>query len=61
MILFEDGTGQPVAGAWAVAADPGFAPQIRNVVTAWDEVYDTFVREFGLVPDLHDGVAFNPG
>ena len=60
MILFEDGTCQPVAGAWAVAADPGFAPQIRNVVTAWDEVYDTFVREFGLVPDLHDGVAFNP-
>jgi hypothetical protein len=60
VILFDDGTIQPAAGAWAVAADPGFAPQIRNVVTAWDEVYDTFVRHLGLIPDLHDGTNFRP-
>ncbi|WP_197022938.1 LodA/GoxA family CTQ-dependent oxidase [Xanthobacter sp. 91] len=60
-IVFEDGTSQDAAGAWATCGDPGFAPQTRNVVTAWDEVYDTFVRALALEPALYADGAFNDG
>lgn len=60
-IVFEDGSVENVVGAWALAGAPGFAPQIRNVVTVWDDVYDLFVRELGLVPELHDGKGYMPG
>lgn len=60
-IVFEDGTTETVVGAWALAGAPGFAPQIRNVVTVWDDVYDLFVRELGLVPELHDGKGYRTG
>ncbi|SHO66620.1 hypothetical protein SAMN02745172_03279 [Pseudoxanthobacter soli DSM 19599] len=60
-LVFEDGSVETVAGAWALAGAPGFAPQVRNVVTVWDDVYDVFVRELGLVPELHDGRGYMPG
>ena len=60
VIVFEDGGAIPVAGAWANTGAPGFAPQTRNVITAWDEIYDTFVRHLGLVPGLFDGGDFDP-
>ncbi|MFO1080738.1 MAG: LodA/GoxA family CTQ-dependent oxidase [Reyranellaceae bacterium] len=59
-IVFEDGSTAVAAGAWAHAGAPGFAPQTRNVVTAWDEVYDTFVRHLGLLPTLFEGGDFDP-
>ncbi|HSU81502.1 MAG TPA: LodA/GoxA family CTQ-dependent oxidase [Thermoanaerobaculia bacterium] len=52
-LVFEDGGVQPVHGAWAVVADPSFAPQILNVVTLWDQIYDTWVRELDLCPEIH--------
>ena len=52
-IVFEDG-GQAMAahGAWVTATDPSFAPQILNVVSMWDDVYDVWVRELELAPDI---------
>ncbi|MEY8204936.1 MAG: LodA/GoxA family CTQ-dependent oxidase, partial [Bermanella sp.] len=57
-IVFEEGEGEPVDsieafGAWVVCGDPAYAPQIRNVVSVWDDVYNMFVRELDLQPNLY--------
>ena len=52
-ILFEDGTVEEAVGAWVVCTDPAYAPQIRNVVSVWDDVYDTWVRELDLRPEIY--------
>lgn len=51
-IVFTDGSKEEAFGAWVVCGDPSYAPQIRNVVSVWDDVYDTFVRELELQPEL---------
>ncbi|WNJ17560.1 LodA/GoxA family CTQ-dependent oxidase [Pontibacter sp. G13] len=51
-IVFDDGSREEAFGAWVVCGDPAYAPQIRNVVSVWDDVYDTFVRKLDLQPDL---------
>lgn len=50
---FDDGSCERAHGAWVVCCDPAYAPQIRNVVSVWDDVYDMFVRELNLQPDLY--------
>jgi hypothetical protein len=57
-LVFSDGSTQPVVGAWVVTGDPGYAPQTRNVVAAWDDVFDIWVRELGLIPSLYSGGAY---
>jgi hypothetical protein len=59
VVVFEDGTLAPVHSAWVIATDPSFAPQIRNVVTLWDDIYDTWVRCLDLAPALFSS-RFNP-
>lgn len=55
-LVFSDGTQLAIAStAWAVSTDPAYAPQIRNVVSLWDEVYDTWARNFALDPSLYSG------
>lgn len=58
-LLFDDGTSEKAHGAWVVCCDPAYAPQIRNVVSVWDNVYDMFVRELKLQPTLFDGEIYN--
>ena len=53
-LVFEDNTTEVAFGAWVVCCDPAYAPQIRNVVSIWDDVYDAWVRELGLQPELYD-------
>ncbi|MBC9877319.1 hypothetical protein G8O24_08160 [Bradyrhizobium sp. INPA01-394B] len=53
-IVFEDGSRATAHGAWVTATDPSFAPQILNVVSMWDDVYDVWVRELELAPDIFD-------
>jgi hypothetical protein len=62
-LVFDDGSMQPVEGAWVVTGDPGYAPQTRNVVSAWDDVFDIWVRQLRLIPSLYtDGFnnAYQP-
>ncbi len=61
-VVFEQGAAEEAFGAWVICGDPAYAPQIRNVVSVWDDVYDTWVRELGLQPEIYDPVAaaFNP-
>lgn len=51
-LVFDDGSIQSVHGAWVVATDPSYAPQTLNVVSLWDDMFDTWVRKLGLLPDL---------
>lgn len=62
-VVFEDGSAEEAFGAWVVCCDPAYAPQIRNVVSVWDDVFDTWVRHLGLMPELYDvaGQVFNGG
>lgn len=55
VLLFDDGTAQEVHGAWAVMTDPSYAPQTLNVVSLWEDVYDSWVRKLGLAPQVFDG------
>jgi hypothetical protein len=61
-VVLDDGEVVEAFGAWVVCADPAYAPQIRNVVSVWDDVYDTWVRHFGLQPEVFDigSQSFNP-
>ncbi|MFD7659273.1 LodA/GoxA family CTQ-dependent oxidase [Actinosynnema sp. NPDC059797] len=55
-LVFTDDSTAEVAGAWVVSTDPRYAPQTLNVVSLWDDIYDTWVRQLDLVPELfHDG------
>ena len=58
VILFDDKTTVAVQAAWCTICDPGHAPQIRNIVSIWDDVYDVWVRGLDLVPALHSGGQF---
>lgn len=55
VLVLDDDSVQPVqVGAWAVTTDPGYAPQTLNIVSLWDDMYDTWVRALGLNPALYD-------
>jgi hypothetical protein len=51
-IVFDDGTRATVHGAWVTTTDPSFAPQILNAVSMWDDVYDVWIRQLELDPDI---------
>jgi L-Lysine epsilon oxidase N-terminal/L-lysine epsilon oxidase C-terminal domain/Iron-containing redox enzyme len=53
-VVFEDGSRATAHCAWVAATDPAYAPQILNVVSLWDDVYDCWVRQLGLAPDIYD-------
>jgi hypothetical protein len=53
-VMFDDGSRATVHGAWVTTTDPSFAPQIRNTVTMWDDVYDVWVRQLELSPNIYD-------
>ncbi|HTZ45016.1 MAG TPA: LodA/GoxA family CTQ-dependent oxidase [Jatrophihabitans sp.] len=57
-LIFSDGSSATVHGAWVTTTDPGFAPQILNIVSLWDDLYDVWVRELGLAPQVYDGTGY---
>jgi hypothetical protein len=59
VVVFDDKSVLEVHGGWVISTDPNYAPQIRNVVTLWDDIYDTWVRRLDLVPQLFTA-RFNP-
>ena len=58
-IVFDDGSTADPFGAWVVATDPSYAPQTLNVVSLFDEAYDTFVRNLDLDPAVYSNGHFN--
>ncbi len=60
-VVFDDGTTLSAAqGAWVVATDPAFAPQITNSVTLWDDLFDVWVRHLDLRPDIFKRAPADP-
>lgn len=44
-------------GAWVLVGPPGYAPEIQNLVTLYDTMFDALVRNRGLRPDIfRDGM-----
>jgi hypothetical protein len=60
-IAFEDGTTVEAVHGWVNCTDPGYAPQVLNVLSLWDDIYDTFVRKLELRPDLFNGTHYVHG
>ncbi|MDR3633255.1 MAG: LodA/GoxA family CTQ-dependent oxidase [Isosphaeraceae bacterium] len=54
VLLLDDDSVAEVHGAWTTTTDPSFAPQILNVVSLWDDIYDAWVRQLGLAPKIYD-------
>lgn len=52
-IVFDDNTTATVVGGWVVTTDPGYAPQTRNVVSTWDDIFNTWVEQLDLMPALY--------
>ncbi len=47
--------------AWVVVAPPAYAPQIGNLVTLHDTMFDTAVRHLGARPDIHENGFWKAG
>lgn len=55
-LVFDDGSTHTVEGsAWIVCTDPSYAPQIANVVSLWDDIYDSWLRKLDLRPEVYNG------
>jgi hypothetical protein len=58
LVFDDDSTAEVQGGAWVVSTDPAYAPQIPNVVSLWDDIYDSWVRKLELRPELFADGAF---
>jgi hypothetical protein len=59
-LVLQDGSKVAIdAPAWVVCGVPKYAPEVVNVVSMYDTMYDVFVREFGLNPALFKNGKFD--
>jgi len=64
VLTFDDGSTRVIdVPAWCICADPAYAPQVRNVVTIWDEVYNAWLRapELQLDTDIYKPTSATEG
>lgn len=58
VLVFTDGSFHQVEGsAWVVTSDPSYAPQVPNVVSLWEDMYNTWIENFALEPSMYDPTA----
>jgi len=59
------GTAEPIElNAWTLVGSPKYAPELRNISTLDDLMFDVGVRYYDLVPDLYNQArygGYNPG
>lgn len=54
ILQFTDNSTHKVEGSsWIVVSDPSYAPQIANVVSLWEDIYNTWVENFDLEPSMY--------
>ncbi|UAA39200.1 LodA/GoxA family CTQ-dependent oxidase [Paraneptunicella aestuarii] len=52
-LIFDDGSSQQVDGnAWIIVGPPSYAPQIANLVSLYDTIYDVTVRHMNAEPTI---------
>jgi L-lysine 6-oxidase len=55
------GHAEPIKlNAWALVGSPKYAPELRNISTLDDVMFDVGVRFYDLVPDLYAHGVYNP-
>jgi hypothetical protein len=60
-LVLDDGSKVAIdVPAWVLCGPPKYAPEIINVVSMYDTMYDLFVRKFGLNPKLFKAGQFQP-
>jgi hypothetical protein len=60
VIEFDDGSVVEAVHGWIVCTDPAYAPQTRNVVSTWDDIFNTWVEQLALIPSLYGGGDYQP-
>ena len=62
-LVYLEGSDTPVevTPAWVLVAPPAYAPQILNMITLYDTMYDLFVREKQYNTDLYDPSKYSGG
>ena len=60
VVQFTDGSRIDCGTAWVSVAPPAYAPEIANLVTLWDTIFDTAVRA-GRHPDICTGGLWRRG
>lgn len=60
VVVLKDGTCIDCGTAWVIVAPPAYAPEIPNLVTLWDTIFDTAVRA-GQCPELCAGGLWRSG
>jgi hypothetical protein len=59
-LVLQDGSKVAIdAPAWVLCGVPKYAPEVINIVSMYDTMYDIFVREFGLNPALFKNGKFD--
>jgi L-Lysine epsilon oxidase N-terminal/L-lysine epsilon oxidase C-terminal domain len=58
-VVLDDGTRVRAEPAWVICGPPAYAPQILNLVTLYDTMFDVAVRALGARPDLYSGSLWN--
>jgi len=58
-ITFNDGSPTAELKAWVIVGSPDFAPEIVNISTLSDTMFDVGVRDFDLVPKMCKDGEFN--
>ncbi|WP_221794301.1 LodA/GoxA family CTQ-dependent oxidase [Oceanobacter mangrovi] len=59
-IEWQDGSTTEVSPAWVSVAPPSYAPEIPNLVTLWDTIFDGAVRE-GRYPEICESGFWKQG
>ena len=63
-ILLDDGTEigcAEIQAAWVICGPPAYAPQIPNLVTLYDTIFDIAVRKMNYRPDIFEGGMWKSG
>lgn len=58
-VVFDSGDPVEAVQGWVVCTDPGYAPQTRNVVSTWDDIYNTWVEKMALSPSMYSNGQYN--
>ena len=58
-VSFKDGSPVQELQAWLIVGSPDFVPEIVNISNLSDSMFDVGVRNFNLVPEMHNGKTYN--
>ncbi|HKV38748.1 MAG TPA: LodA/GoxA family CTQ-dependent oxidase [Blastocatellia bacterium] len=59
VVMDDDSVTEVQVPSWVIVAPPRYAPQLLNLVTLYDSVFDTSVRNMGLRPDIFANDLWN--